>query len=600
MNNNEKLYQSGRYLELDVLKAIALFAVILYHVGIQTYGYLGVDIFLVINGYVVLRSLFRQIESGEKVTYFKFICQKVVAFWPLILLAGIVCIAVGYFTMLPDDYENAVESVVATNLFANNILMAITTKNYWAVINDYKPLMHTWYISVLMQSYFLLPIIPISTVHCKNQKHICGLVYGILAGISFTVFALSMMPAAQTFYYLPCRFFEIALGAVIACFEDELRRTLQRGKAWILTGIEILPTAGMLTLLLAEKLPISNNVRLTAICLLTVIFVTASVAQERDGKQICSLLLPIARVGQATFSYYIWHQVILAFVRYTIKSDFAATDILLYLVCVILVGELSSRLIEKPLLTLSKRHMFKTLAACGCVCVVSCAVSLLIYMNAGVVRDVPELDIYRNDVHRSMHAAYNERASAYDVDFGTATDKPKVLVIGDSFGRDFVNILLEAGLEQKVLLSYIGLDNPEAEITHFNRIEQADYIFMAFAEGYFTEIPEYMEKFNNEGKVYIVGNKSFGANLGTIYNRRNKDDYYESSIRIDGAFLTQNRALKENVGDYFIDMITPVQNPDGTVRAFTDEKKLISQDGKHLTQGGARYYAKMLDLSWLN
>lgn len=598
--NEKKLYQDGRFIGLDVLKAIALFAVILYHAGVQTYGYLGVDIFLVINGYVVLHSLFKRSESGEKVTYFKFICQKIAAFWPLILLAGVVCLAVGYFTMLPDDYENVAESVVATNLFANNILMAITTKDYWAIINDYKPLMHTWYISVLVQSYFLLPIVPLSTARCTNQKRVCGLIYGILAGISFALFSFSLMPAAQTFYFFPCRFFEIALGAVIACFEDELRRVLQSGKARILMGIEILTTVGMLTILLAEKLPISNNVRLTVICLLAVIFVAASVAQERDGKQICSLLLPLARVGQATFSYYIWHQVILAFIRYTIKSDFTVADILLYLACVILAGELSNRLIEKPMLSVSKKHLFKTVAVCGCVCIVSCAASLLVYENAGVVRDVPELDIDRSDVHRSMHAAYNGRASAYDIDFDDAQSKPKVLVIGDSFGRDFVNILLEAGFEEKAQLSYIDLDYPEAKFTHFDRIGQADYVFMAFAEKYFTKLPEYMVRYYDDGKVYIVGNKAFGDCMGTVYNRRNRADYYETATKIDKIFLDQNETLRENFGNHLIDMITPVQNADGTIRAFTDENKFISQDGKHLTQSGARYYAKLLDLSWLS
>lgn len=59
--------------------------------------------------------------------------------------------------MLPDDLENLAESVVATNVFANNILQAITTKNYWDVVNEYKPLMHTWSLGVEEQYYFLYP-----------------------------------------------------------------------------------------------------------------------------------------------------------------------------------------------------------------------------------------------------------------------------------------------------------------------------------------------------------------------------------------------------------------------------------------------------------
>ena len=65
----------------------------------------------------------------------------------------------GFYTMLPDDYENLSQSVIATNGFGNNILAAITTGNYWDVSNDYKPLMHTWYVGVLMQFYLFYPIL---------------------------------------------------------------------------------------------------------------------------------------------------------------------------------------------------------------------------------------------------------------------------------------------------------------------------------------------------------------------------------------------------------------------------------------------------------
>ena len=61
--------------------------------------------------------------------------------------------------MLPDDFENLAESVVASSFFGNNVLACITTKNYWDVVNLYKPLMHLWYIGLLMQAYIVLPLI---------------------------------------------------------------------------------------------------------------------------------------------------------------------------------------------------------------------------------------------------------------------------------------------------------------------------------------------------------------------------------------------------------------------------------------------------------
>ena len=124
--------------------------------GILPYGYLGVDIFFVVGGYLFIRQLSRQIEE-KSFNYWSFLFRKIVRLWPLILLAGIVSVGVGYFPMLPDDYENVTESAIAASIFAENVLQCITTKNYWDVVNIYKPLAHLWYVGVLMQAYVVLP-----------------------------------------------------------------------------------------------------------------------------------------------------------------------------------------------------------------------------------------------------------------------------------------------------------------------------------------------------------------------------------------------------------------------------------------------------------
>ena len=162
---------------LDVLKAFAIIAVVLYHSGFMPYGYLGVDLFLVINGFLITKGLSRKMlinsnlggcspgilaartnNNGWK-EYFDFELSRIVRLLPVLLVAGVACMSLGYFVMLPDDYENLSESVIATNLFGNNILSAITTKNYWDVVNEYKPLMHTWYVGLVMQFYLVYPLL---------------------------------------------------------------------------------------------------------------------------------------------------------------------------------------------------------------------------------------------------------------------------------------------------------------------------------------------------------------------------------------------------------------------------------------------------------
>lgn len=103
---------SHRLTYLDVLKAIAVIAVVLYHFGLLPYGYLGVDVFFVVGGFLVTRSLQRRSEGGRG-WYPVFLFDRLLRLLPVLLVAEIAAMAAGWFTMLPDDYENLSESVVA-------------------------------------------------------------------------------------------------------------------------------------------------------------------------------------------------------------------------------------------------------------------------------------------------------------------------------------------------------------------------------------------------------------------------------------------------------------------------------------------------------
>lgn len=148
---------------IDVLKAFAIIAVVLYHAGALNYGYLGVDLFLTIAGYLTTKSLlkFFVVNSSSRwgQLYVQFEISRIIRLLPPLLVAGVICMILGFFAMLPDDYENLSQSVIATNFFGNNILAAITTGNYWDVVNDYKPLMHTWYVGIVMQFYLVFPVL---------------------------------------------------------------------------------------------------------------------------------------------------------------------------------------------------------------------------------------------------------------------------------------------------------------------------------------------------------------------------------------------------------------------------------------------------------
>lgn len=214
--------------DLDALKGIAIIAVVLFHMGLLKSGYLGVDAFFVINGILVIPSVIKKISQSE-FSFFSFMEKRIVRLLPLIVLASAVALSLGYFLMLPDHYENLAQSVIAGNLLSENILSAITTKNYWDVVNEYKPLMHLWYVGVLFEFYIVFPILMLISNGCAKLLKQDGSKWMTACLVIVTIgsFALYLSPIGSTgdkFYYLPYRIFELGIGGCIPLIFSNLNR----------------------------------------------------------------------------------------------------------------------------------------------------------------------------------------------------------------------------------------------------------------------------------------------------------------------------------------------------------------------------------------
>lgn len=205
--------------DFDALKGIAIIAVVLFHTGLLKSGYLGVDAFFVINGFLVVPALYKKIVGGD-FSYFGFMEKKMLRLMPLVVVASFVCLAIGFFGMLPDNYENLAESVIAGNVFSENILSAITTKNYWDVSNDYKPLMHLWYVGILFEFYLILPLLMMvfkkvaSWLRIDSEKGMMHFL-GLLFVVSLLLYLLPFGKESDKFYFIQYRMFELLLGGLI-------------------------------------------------------------------------------------------------------------------------------------------------------------------------------------------------------------------------------------------------------------------------------------------------------------------------------------------------------------------------------------------------
>lgn len=578
-----------RNIPIDLLKGLAIIAVVLYHLGVSPSGYLGVDVFFVISGYLAAVGLIRNFEN-DRFSYWNFLNKRLARLWPGLVLISAVSLCIGWIGMLPLHYKLECESIVGTLTFSNNIVQYLTSGDYWASDNELKPLMHTWYIGILMQFYLIIPIIFL--IAKRYTKDWMSATFNILTGmsvLSLSLYISPLMSDAQNFYLLPSRFYEIASGCILALALHEQKNNLKK----LSTGLFCTLLGLSLLFVFIDTIP-AVRIRLITVTIMALLMVGGSVYFTVSQK-IQRIVGPITFLGTASYSLYLSHQVFFAYYRYIVNSVFTTATYLGVLIATIVVGVLLYFLFEKPLSTyLSKKrtNMYKVNGLSVILTIILSSISLYYYHRNGMVRDVPELNLYV-DQNNQTPEEYNQVPFQLNKDFEN-NGRKNILVLGDSFGRDWVNILHEAGVDSVMNISYQMYVDQNTE----KRIAKADYIFVAtnrtFFQSYnYDEI--YPVLFNRQ--FYRVGLKKFGIRaMGNIYNQRFSSQFYSMTTTEDKQYSDINRMEKIFFQDNFIDMMTPVLEKDGSIRLFTDDNMLITQDAIHLTKAGAKMYAEKLDV----
>ncbi len=592
-----KIYRT----DIDGIRAIAVLSVILFHLGYMENGYLGVDVFFVISGYLITGIIYREITEN-RFSIKNFYERRIRRIIPLLLFITIVAFLLGLWLMLPDDLENLSQSVFASDLSLNNILMYITSKDYWAVKNAYKPLIHTWSLSVEEQYYLLYPFM-FFILKKKNKQYFLPLLF-LLSLLSLFAFILKDNPS-EKFYFIQYRFFELATGGIaVVYFKDKIWQGHSNSR-FLLYSLIIL-----LILILFFPILESNDLKVILITIITaliLIFGNSHFLSDKIYKGLLSNKM-ITGLGKISFSLYMWHQLVFAFARYTWFEVLTPWISLSLFVLILFLSILTYYFIETPFrnrTTFSFRKVLIILSVAFFFIVPS---SLYVYMIGGIVRDVPELGLTFQPLPHTLNffsgrdnvnIHYNAKVRAYDRPFSDS-GKTKVLVIGDSFGRDFVNILLESNLPPTLEIRYFDIQRIRSDPAIAGRIDNADYLFFSIRNGidknFLSTIGQTFHFRSDHKKILVVGPKDFGYSNGISYHKIRTSHLDCSSYRtkIEKEVLRRNHELHMLWGEKYIDLVTLVTDPQGNVLVFTPNCKYISQDTDHLTQYGAIFFAALL------
>ena len=376
------------------------------------------------------------------------------------------------------------------------------------------------------------------------------------------------------FYLLQYRFFELSSGGLAGFWVNNQRngKLYQHG---VLSGIAFLFLSLVLFmgffsigkqtiefnivtgLLESNDSYIPQNVLLLLTVVLTLLYIVS------DNMYSC-LVTSLIRMkifclmGMMSYSIFIWHQPILAFYRYFYTSDFSLLFIVFFTVAVLAMSYITYRFVEKRFVIGWKSRTGMILAF-----ILINGMALALYMHAGVIRDIPELEIQKNHVHRNMNAEYVDRIYSYDKEFPSDNNKINVLLIGNSFARDFGNILLESKMANKINLAYFITYDEK----YIDRINSADYIFVF---DWKHNVPHYVwENLKPTTEVWGIGTKNFGESIGAIYKNRDKADYFGQKAKVNPNFFIINDMMKKEWKAKYIDLLRMSYVGNGEVVVFS-------------------------------
>ncbi len=302
-------------------------------------AYISVDAFFVLSGYLITQIVLREIDQG-RFSFVKFYERRVQRIMP-VLLAMLIASSVAAWILLPTDLASFGLSVSAMALFGSNMLFA-SWNNYFRLTNQMTPLLHTWSLGIEEQFYALFPIGLFLMRKWSRPALAVALAVVGLASLAFGAWMIRTAPD-KAYFSLPARAWEFVMGALLATgLAPKITRPLV-GDALAAIGLAII--AFLYFRLKEGAMP---GERALAPCLASVLILYGA---EPEGSRVARLLSfkPLAQLGLASYSIYLWHWPLMVFSTYYVFDEQHSLLIRrLIALAAIPIGFLSLRYIEQP------------------------------------------------------------------------------------------------------------------------------------------------------------------------------------------------------------------------------------------------------------
>lgn len=365
--------------DIDGLRAIAVLMVVFLHANlgssIMTGGFVGVDVFFVISGFLIT-SLIQRNLARDKFTFKGFYLHRIRRLMPALLFTIILAFVGSWLIMVPEDFAFFMSSVFYTPIAGSNILFFVESLNYFGRDAEIFPLLHTWSLAVEEQFYIIIPFFLIFSYKCiakpkcLNMVLIALLVFGLALSVylaeNYKVFA---------YFLLPARFFELFIGVVLAINYTKL--PVSKNKYFN----HSLSIIGFLLIVIPAFVVTDSTVfpgfAALFVCLGTAIVIYLGKCEELPVINRILSFKPIVFLGMISYSLYLLHWPVLAIMAYLyiVPSNIEMLGIVIIMVA---ASALMWKFIEQPFRFKYKWGFMKTLFVFFIIPVIVCGMLFML------------------------------------------------------------------------------------------------------------------------------------------------------------------------------------------------------------------------------
>ncbi|MEX2359688.1 MAG: acyltransferase family protein [Gammaproteobacteria bacterium] len=417
--------------DIDGLRAVAVLLVVLYHAGVKSFpgGFIGVDVFFVISGYLITAIINNEIRAGT-FTFSRFYERRARRLFPALFAMLGACLFIGYFAAIPSDYELIGEATIATLFFLSNLFFLNET-GYFNVGAEHSYLLHTWSLGVEEQFYLLFPVMLV-VIHRFGRRYLVTIL-SISMSVSFVacVVGTELYPNA-TFFLAPTRAWELLLGSLLALGRHKAPPSLPVSMVGGVIGLGLIFAAALL--LDAQSAFPGVAASLPSLGAASIIWSGAN-----PGSPVNRLLCvkPLVYIGLLSYSLYLWHLPIILFARDFLGG--AASIMAGAIVTSLCVSALSQKFVEKPFRGSRGGSKRKVAFGGGLVLCSLVAIASVIAMSGGLPARVPGAVLESDAVIKAGRNPLNSKCRESGIPLsdqycviGAEGESPTFAVWGDS------------------------------------------------------------------------------------------------------------------------------------------------------------------------